>query len=149
MRYSEGKMGRVFVLRMEEGDRLPDTLEGFAAEKNIEAATVLYLGGAADGSRVVVGPERNRGDQIIPITHAFTGNQEILALGTLFRNEEDRPVLHMHAGIGREGNATIGCTRTGVPVWLVAEAVILEIVGTGALRKKNPQTGMELLQMPD
>ncbi len=149
MQYSEGKMGRVFVLRMEEGDRLPDTLESFASEKGIEAATVLYLGGAADGSRVVVGPEMNRGDQVIPMTHAFTGNQEILALGTLFRNEEDRPVLHMHAGIGREGHATIGCTRTGVPVWLVAEAVILEIVGTGALRKKNPQTGMELLEVPD
>ncbi len=148
MQYSEGKIGRTFVLRLEDGDRLPDTLEAFARDKAIEGAMVLYLGGAADGSRVVVGPELNRGDQIVPIVHALAGSQEILALGTLFRNEAGEPVLHMHAGIGREGNATIGCTRTGVPVWLVAEAVILEITGTGAVRKKSPQSGLELLQMP-
>ncbi len=147
MQYSEGKIGRAFVLRLEEGDRLPDTLETFARNKEIEGAMVLYLGGAADGSRVVVEPELNCGDQIVPIVHGLAGSQEILALGTLFRNEENLPILHMHAGIGREGNATIGCTRAGVPVWLVAEAVILEILGTGALRKKNPQNGLELLQM--
>ncbi len=148
MQYSEGKIGRTFVLRLEEGDRLPDTLEAFARDKNIEAGMVLYLGGAADGSRVVVGPEPDRGDRIVPIVYSLTGSQEILALGTLFRNEENLPILHMHAGIGREGKATIGCTRAGVPVWLVAEAVILEIVGTGALRKKDPKNGLELLQMP-
>lgn len=147
MQYSEGTIGRIFVLRLEDGDRIPETIEAFAREKDIQNAMVVCVGGAADGSRVVVGPEMGRDDSIIPITHTLTGNQEIMGIGTLFRNEASKPLLHMHAGIGREGDATVGCTRAGVPVWLVAEVVILEIHGISALRKKDPSSGFELLQI--
>jgi predicted DNA-binding protein with PD1-like motif len=33
MQYQEGSIGRVFALRLEDGDRLPDSLEAFAREK--------------------------------------------------------------------------------------------------------------------
>ena len=33
MQYTEGRMGRVFVLRLEDGERLNDTLETFAREQ--------------------------------------------------------------------------------------------------------------------
>ncbi len=72
--------------------------------------------------------------------------QEVLALGTLIPNEAGEPVLHMHAAAGREGQGTVGCTRAGVAVWLVGEVVLLEILGTAASRKKDPQTGFQLLQ---
>ena len=54
-------------------------------------------------------------------------------------------MLHMHAAAGREGRATVGCTRAGVDVWLVGEVVLLEILGTEARRRKDPQTGFQLL----
>jgi predicted DNA-binding protein with PD1-like motif len=41
MQYQKGSIGRVFALRLEEGDRLPDTLEAFAREQSIEAAMVI------------------------------------------------------------------------------------------------------------
>jgi predicted DNA-binding protein with PD1-like motif len=148
MQYAEGRIGRVFTLRLEDGDRLPESLEGFAAEHGVECAAVVLLGGAGDGSRVVVGPEPDRGHGIVPMIHVLAGHQEIAAMGTLFPDESGRPVLHMHASLGREGKGTVGCTRAGVKVWLVGEAVIMEILGTNGVRRKDPETGFQLLQFP-
>jgi predicted DNA-binding protein with PD1-like motif len=149
MQYGEGKLGRIFALRLEEGERLPDAIEAFARAHNVRNAMAIYLGGAAAGSRMVVGPEANRADAIIPMIYTLQGIQEMLAVGTIFPNEAGEPVLHMHAATGREGNASVGCTRAGVEVWLVGEVLLLEILGTGGQRKKDPATGFQLLQFPE
>ena len=138
MQYQEGSIGRVFALRLEEGDRLPDTLEVFAREQSIEAAMVIYVGGAKDGSRLVVGPDASRPDAIVPLVHSLTGIQEVMAVGTLFPDDQGEPILHMHAATGREGDATVGCSRAGVEVWLVGEVIILEILGTRGRRRPEP-----------
>jgi predicted DNA-binding protein with PD1-like motif len=148
MQYAEGKVGRVFTMRLEDGDLLPESLESFAADQRVECAVVVLLGGAGDGSRLVVGPEPDRGLGIVPLIQVLAGSQEIAAMGTLFPDESGRPVLHMHAALGREGKATVGCTRAGVKVWLVGEVVMMEILGTGGIRKKDPETGFQLLQFP-
>jgi predicted DNA-binding protein with PD1-like motif len=147
VQYSEGSIGRIFVLRLEEGERLPDVIESFAEEHGLAGAMVLYVGGAQDRSRLVVGPEAGRGDAIIPIIHTLEGVQEVLGVGTLFPDEAGRPVLHLHAATGREGGATVGCTRAGVGVWLVGEVVLLEILGTEGQRKKSPESGFKLLEL--
>uniref|UniRef100_A0A831ZKT3 DUF296 domain-containing protein n=1 Tax=Desulfacinum infernum TaxID=35837 RepID=A0A831ZKT3_9BACT len=145
MRYDEGRIGRVFVLRLEEGERIPDVIENFAREKGVARAMAILLGGIGDGSRIVVGPEAGRGTEIIPMVHTLSGIQEILAVGTVFPDEQGNPVLHMHGASGREGGASVGCTRAGVTVWLVGEVILLEILGTTAARKKDPASGLTLL----
>jgi len=149
MQYDEGRLGRIFVLRLEEGDRLPETIESFARAHDIKSGMVVYLGGANDGSRLVVGPEENRTEAVVPMIHVLKGIHEALALGTLFPNESGDPVLHLHAAAGREGKASVGCTRVGVEVWLVGEVVVFELLGTRGQRKKDPHTGFELLQLPN
>jgi predicted DNA-binding protein with PD1-like motif len=147
MQYSEGHLGRIFILRLEEGDVLNDSIENFARERRISHGLAFYLGGSGDGSRVVVGPEADR-EAIIPILHTLRGAQEVLALGTLIPNDAGEPVLHMHAAAGREGRATVGCTRAGVEVWLTGEVVLLEIMGAEAARRRQDQaTGFKLLQI--
>jgi predicted DNA-binding protein with PD1-like motif len=147
MQYSEGRLGRVFILRLEEGEKLNDSIENFAREQKISHGLAFFLGGSGDGSKVVVGPEEGR-ETIIPMIHALKGAQEVLALGTLIPNEAGEPALHMHAAAGREGKATVGCTRAGVEVWLVGEVVVLEILETGAAkRRKDPETGFQLLRI--
>ncbi len=146
MQYQEGSIGRVFALRLEEGDRLPDTLEAFARQQQLTAAMVIYVGGAKAGSRLVVGPDASRTDAIVPLVHSLTGIQEVLAVGTLFPDDQGEPVLHMHAASGREGHATVGCSRAGVEVWLVGEVIILEILGTKGRRRPEPPSGFSLLQ---
>lgn len=147
MQVREGQLGRIFVLRLEDGDRIPEMIEQFALDRNIDNAMLIFLGGVADGSRVVVGPEAGHGDRIVPQLFTLRGHQEIAGVGTLFRNQEGRPVLHLHAAAGRDGNATVGCTRAGVKVWLVGEAVLLEIQGDIGRRLQAPQTDLELLEL--
>jgi uncharacterized protein len=145
MRYTEGRMGRVFMLRLEDGERLNETLEAFARQQHLGHALAFYLGGSASGSKVVVGPDTERPEAVVPLLHELIGPQEVLAVGTLVPDETGAPVLHMHAGAGREGQATVGCTRAGVDVWLVGEVVLLEIVGAAAVRALDQATGFELL----
>ncbi len=147
MQYREGRIGRIFIVRLEDGERLPEAIESFARDQGLREAMVIYVGGAQDGSRLVVGPEAGRGDAIVPMIHTLAGIQEVLGVGTLFPNEAGEPVLHLHAATGREGGATVGCSRAGVEVWLVGEVIILEVVGTAAIRRKDPQTGFPLLNL--
>ena len=55
MKASEGKIGRVFVIRLEDGDMLPACIERFAEEKGISLGHVILIGGIG-GGEVVVGP---------------------------------------------------------------------------------------------
>ena len=148
MRYSEAALGRVFVLRLEDGDPLNATLEAFAREQRIGRGVAFYVGGGAGGTSLVVGPDASRHDAIVPLLHTLTGAHETFAVGTLFPNEAGEPVLHMHAACGREGGATIGCARAGLETWLIGEVVLIEITGTTALRRLDPTSGFELLELP-
>ncbi len=146
MQYSEGKLGRVFALRLEDGERLNDTIEAFAKDQAVACGMAIFLGGSGDGSLVVVGPEAGRGEAIVPMVHVLQGAQEVLAVGTIFPDEAGNPSLHMHGAAGREGRATVGCTRAGVDVWLVGEVILLEILGTAGQRRKDAPTGFKLLR---
>ena len=46
MKYTEAKPGRIFVIRLEDGEILHECIEAFAEKKNIKAAALLVLGGA-------------------------------------------------------------------------------------------------------
>jgi predicted DNA-binding protein with PD1-like motif len=148
MRYTEAALGRVFVLRLEDGDALNNTLEAFARDREISRAVAFYVGGGAGGTSLVVGPDAGRDDAVVPLFHTLAGAHETFAVGTLFPNEAGEPVLHMHAACGREGDAAVGCTRAGLETWLIGEVVLIEITGTEASRRRDPVTGFELLELP-
>jgi len=147
LKYGESTVGRVFILRMEDGDALNDTIEAFDLEKGVDRALVFFLGGVAEGSTVVVGPTVEPSDKIVPLLYTLSAPHESLAVGTVFPNEEGKPVLHMHAASGREGGATVGCTRAGVETWLIGEVVLLELLGSLSHRRVDSSTGFELLEM--
>jgi len=57
MKACEGQMGRVFVIRLEDGDVVPSCIERFAEENGVSVGHVILVGGIGDGE-VVVGPKR-------------------------------------------------------------------------------------------
>jgi hypothetical protein len=58
-------------------------------------------------------------------------------VGTLFPDANGHPELNMRAATGREGTASVGCTRAGVDVWLIGAVILVEIFGIGGFRKKT------------
>ncbi len=53
MKYSMAKPGRIFIIRLEDGDIVHDELEKFARKKGVKAASLIVLGGA-DAESVLV-----------------------------------------------------------------------------------------------
>jgi predicted DNA-binding protein with PD1-like motif len=145
MKFSEAKPGRVFILRLEDGDILHETVEAFAVGHGIKAASLIALGGADAGSTLVVGPEQGRSEPIVPMERILDGVHEAAGVGTLFSDADGKPVLHLHMACGREGNSVTGCVRRGVKTWHVMEIVLWELTNTSARRLLDKATGFELL----
>ncbi len=137
MKYSVARLGRVLVVRLEDGDVVHECIEEAVRAEGIARAAVMLFGGAAGGSRVVVGPEDGAARPVLPIQRMLHDVHEMAGVG--------RPVLHLHAAFGRDAQVTAGCIRTGVRTWVVAEAVLIELAGSAATRRVDPATGFELL----
>jgi predicted DNA-binding protein with PD1-like motif len=145
MKAAEGKIGRIFVIRLEDGDIVPACLEEFAHKKNIKVGLVTMIGGLGAGD-VVVGPRRSDVIPPEPILLPVEGAHEVVGSGIIASDEEGRPKLHLHAALGRSGKTTAGCLRPGVKTWLVGEVIICEILGVDSKRVLDEKSGFALLE---
>jgi len=147
MDFTEAKLRRVFILRLHDGDHLPDVLEAFAAEHKVKSAFCFFIGGAKDNSRIVVGPRNGDINPPEPMMTLLEGVHEACGVGTIFTDEAGKPKLHMHASFGRNDETITGCVRMGVDVWRIGEVIILELTGTAAHRAVDGKTGFEFLEV--
>ena len=145
MKYSEAKNGRVFILRLEDGEIIHEQIERFALENNIISASVSVLGGVDKGSILIVGPEESRTATIKPMEMVLNDTFECTGTGTIFPDKEGIPVLHLHISAGRKDKSITGCIRKGVKVWHVLEVIVNELTGNNARRLPDKETGFELL----
>jgi len=61
----------------------------------------------------VVGPRRSDERPPDPMLLPVDGAHEVVGVGTLAPAENGKPVLHIHASLGRAGHALTGCLRPG------------------------------------
>jgi len=145
MKASEGRLGRVFVIRLEDGDVLPDCIEKFAEKNGVSIGHVILVGGIGEG-QIVVGPRDSQKMPPEPMLLPIDGAHEVAGVGVLAPGEDGKPVLHIHAALGRSGQTMTGCLRPGVTTWLVAEAILYEILGARVKRIKDKKSGFALLE---
>ncbi len=105
------------------------------------------LVGGVGGGQVVTGPRRSDEMPPEPLLIPVDGAHEVVGLGILTPDKSGRPVLHIHASLGRAGRALTGCLRPGVTTWLVAEAIIFEVTGLQAKRMPDKKSGFDLLEV--
>ena len=144
MQYSEGSLGRVFVLRMDDGEDILESIQKFVKEKCIGSGMMLFLGAMLDG-RAVTGPEK---PVIPPVPHfeAFDSAWEVFGMATIYPSTEG-PKIHMHSSMGRGRAALVGCIRGKASVYLIVEAVLIEFNGLDARRELDERTGLYLLSL--
>jgi hypothetical protein len=141
MQYSEGQVGRVFVVRIDDGEDFLVSMRKFIADKGIQSGSVLFLGALMNG-RMVTGPE----EPVIPPTPHFVmfeGGWEVFGVGTIYPGEGG-PHIHYHASVGRAGHALTGCLREKATTYLIVEAVIIEFTGLFGRREFDERTQMNL-----
>ena len=135
MKAIEGKLGRIFVLRLEHDDPLPKCIED------------LFLGGLYRGE-LVAGPRKTEEPRPVPILLPVNEANDAVATGIIAPAENGRPMLHIHGTLGRAGQTMAGCFQKGVAVWLVGEAVIYEILSeSGARRIVDKTANLTLLEI--
>jgi predicted DNA-binding protein with PD1-like motif len=146
MKYCQARQGRTFIIRLEDGDIVHESIEAFAKEQSIQSAALIIVGGADKGSRLVVGPQDGRAEKIVPMMHQLENVHEVAGTGTIFPDAKGDPVLHMHMACGRNDEAVAGCVRSGVVVWHIMEIVLFELIDNSAKRAYDAATGFDLLQ---
>jgi predicted DNA-binding protein with PD1-like motif len=140
MRYTEAKLGRVFYLRIDNGEDLLEELQNFIVEKKIPAGFIHILGALREG-RIVTGPKV----PILPpdpLFDTYEGGWEVLGLATITQGT-GQPHIHLHASIGRGKEVLTGCLRKNAMTYIIIEAVIIEFFG-GIFRRSDPVTGLDL-----
>ncbi|MGA1823213.1 MAG: PPC domain-containing DNA-binding protein [bacterium] len=147
MHYTQAKQGRIFVIRLEDGDIIHEEIEKLAREQSIKAAALIIIGGADKESKVIVGPEHGRASPVVPMEHILDNVHEITGTGTIFPDDTGEPVLHMHIASGRQTSTITGCVRKGVRVWHLMEVVLIELIDTQAARLFDKNMGFSLLQV--
>lgn len=146
MQYTEGQIGRIFVVRIDDGEDLLASLRQFIADKGIQAGSIVFLGALMDG-KLVTGPEK---PIIPPDPHYvfFEGGWEVFGVGTIYPGDGG-PHIHYHASVGRAGHALTGCLRERAVTYLIVEVVIYEITGLSARREFDKKMQLHLPVLKD
>ena len=141
MQYSEGQLGRVFVVRIDDGEDFLAAIQKFVQDTKIQVGTILFLG-ALRNARMVTGPEE---PVIPPDPHfvMFEGGWETFGIGTIYPGEKG-PMIHYHTSVGRAGHALTGCLRDVATTYLMIEAIVLEINGINVRRALDPKLQVNL-----
>jgi predicted DNA-binding protein with PD1-like motif len=141
MQYTEGQLGRIFMVRIDDGEDMLESLHRFIRDKGVHAGSIIFLGALMNG-RMVTGPE----EPVIPaVPHfvLFEGGWEIFGVGTIYTGEGG-PHIHYHASVGRSGHALTGCLREEAVTYLIVEAVVMEFTGLTARREFDKKTQLHL-----
>ena len=108
MKYTKGTLGRVFLLKFEDGDILLESLGTFAKREKLKAALVIFIGALKKGE-LVTGP---KSAVIPPLPNKvnFKDAWETLGIGTIFTNSKG-PQIHIHSAMGKKLKTLTGCVR--------------------------------------
>ncbi|MFN3527637.1 MAG: PPC domain-containing DNA-binding protein [Candidatus Altarchaeaceae archaeon] len=140
MKYTKTNIGRVFLIKFEHNDDFLEEMKNFVVKENIKAG-IFYLIGGIEKAEFAVGPKKIEIPPN-PIIMDFYDGREILGIGTIFWN--DKPKIHIHAGMGRENNVNLGCIRKNAKVYLTIECVLMELQ-TNAKKEFDEKIGIDLL----
>ena len=141
MQYTEGRIGRVFQLRIDHGEDLLESLEKFVRDKGIHCGFAHFIG-ALEGGRIVTGPK----ELVLPPDPSFEiyhDGREVFGYASITPGLKGAH-LHYHASIGKNREGMTGCLRERATVYIMVEVMIMEILGSTVSRKKDPVTGMDL-----
>lgn len=143
MDYSEGRLGRVFVLRLADGEDLISSVDRFLAEKGVASGMILFLGALRQG-RIITGPREPTIPPESPFVEDLEGGFETFGVATVYPGEGGEPKVHIHASFGRGDRALTGCLRERAETYLVVEAVVFELLGLFARRLFDEESGVLL-----
>ncbi len=146
MDYRTGTMNRVFAIRFDEGDDFLDELCSLVIKEKVYNAWFQVIGGLREID-LVTGPK----EAVMPpdpVWQKMEGAYETVGCGSVYRDENGEPKIHLHASLSHHGETLTGCLRKNSKVYLVLEVLLMEIVGFEAGRPWFPEGGFNRVTFP-
>lgn len=145
MKYTSARLGRIFVLKFDDGDNVQDEIRSFCAKEKVSTAALVFIGALRKG-KLVAGPKK---PVVPPVPNVvrYRDAWEVMGVGTIFPDERKTPQVHLHASMGQGKKTLTGCIREDSDVFLVIEAFVFEMKGVGAAKMRDPKTGLNLLRV--
>lgn len=137
----ELKLGRILVIRLKIGDRIPEDLIEYLKDANLKSGIIIGIGGL---SRAVIGFYR-KGEYIEEEIVAHEGEAvELSALLGNVASSKGEITLHLHATVGIRDKVLAG-HLIEAEVNPTGEIFVLE-VKPELEREYEPTTGLRLLK---
>ena len=143
MQYRSGSIGRAIVIKFEDGDGLVEGITEVARKEGVKAGFFYLLGGMRSAG-MVCGPS----EPVLPpepMWESFTDGREVLGIGSVFMKDGE-PAVHLHGAVGKANSTLTGCLRKDTKVFLVVEAILLEVTGVDAMKAVDSKTGIAMLR---
>ncbi len=144
MQYTQGSLGRIFVMRFEPGELLNETIQKFVVTKRIKTGLMVFLGALERGD-LVSGPKKAVVPPVPNWVH-FRDGWEVMGIASIFSGSQGSSI-HIHSSLGKNEKVLTGCIRKNAKVFIVLEAVLFELRGVSARKELNPETGLTLLEI--
>jgi predicted DNA-binding protein with PD1-like motif len=145
MKHTTGKIKAVHLLKFENNDDFIAETENFIKKKKIKTAFFIFLGALRKGD-IVSGPKK----PVIPpdpFWNSFDNAWETFGVGSVFLGEGGKPQVHIHSSLGKGKKVKMGCVRKNARVFIVIEALMLELSGINAKKGIDPKTGINMLKI--
>ena len=127
MEYQERSVQRVFSIVFSKGDRLIESMEKLADEKDIQTGIVILLGAFSKSNLVLGFRKHSRMPRDFDRT-SISETHEVMGAGSITR-VNGKPKIHLHLGVAKEREVFIAHIEEADVAG--AEAFILELSGTG------------------
>lgn len=144
MKYKAARIGRVFVIQFDDGDRILENIIDIVKKEGIRAG-IFYVVGGIKCADIVVGPKKDEMPPE-PVWQRLVEGHETFGIGTIFWHKEE-PIIHIHGAYGKRDNTRVGCLRGSADTFIILEGVILELDGIDASRELDPASGLKLLSL--
>jgi predicted DNA-binding protein with PD1-like motif len=131
-----------YMLRLETGEALIETLTSFAAEQGIGFASISAAGAVSSVRLAYWRPETKAYDE-----RDFDEQLEVVSFQGNVALKEDKPFFHIHGVFGRPDFSVIGGhikearVHPTMEIWLHAEDVPVR-------RGRDESSGLDLLELP-
>lgn len=134
--------GDHWMVRLDDGEDLFDTLAAFARQERIGAATVEF--GIGMFSRATVGYWD--GQQYQP--HEITAPHEVVSLHGTIAQADGQPSIHLHAGLAGPDHRLVGGHLLRATVRYVQEISVEAFRGQEFGRPLDERFGLRILDLP-
>ena len=135
------KTGNKWIIRLDKGDEIIESLTLFAKENNIKGGHLTGIGAANNLKIGLFDTEKKE-----YITRQFTDDYEIISLLGNVSVQEEKVRLHLHITIADKEQKAFGGHLYSAVISAVCE-IVLEEIPEGLKRFKDQNTGLYLLDL--